>query len=128
MASPHDTAIVIDSTGSMRGLINKYKSEALRLTKETLDSGGRVALYDYRDLNDNYAPKEHCNFLTCDLETVENALDNLEVGGGGGDTPESLLSTSCHEKFAMEIWRYQIAGGANRRKFPVARPWRYDFW
>ena len=95
ISSPHDTAILIDSTGSMINMIDKYKAEALRLAKETLDSGGRVALYDYRDLSDPYQPKEHCNFNTCTLEIFKQELDAISVDGGG-DTPESLLSASLH--------------------------------
>ena len=91
--SPHDTAILIDSTGSMSGLINKYKAEALRLAEKTLESGGRVALYDYRDLEDPYHPVEHCNFTTCTLEKFQSELNTI-VANGGGDTPESLLSSS----------------------------------
>lgn len=93
--SPHDTAILIDSTGSMSGLIARYKAEALRLAKKTLEAGGRVALYDYRDLNDGYEPVERCNFETCDLESFKNGLDVIQADGGG-DTPESLLSASLH--------------------------------
>lgn len=95
ISSPHDTAILIDSTGSMWGMIEQYKAEALRLAKETLDSGGRVALYDYRDLDDPYEPVEHCNFETCTLEVFQSELDTIDIDGGG-DTPESLLSASFH--------------------------------
>lgn len=95
ISSPHDTAILIDSTASMEKLIEKYKSEALRLAQETLDAGGRVALYDYRDLNDPYEPVQRCNFETCTLERFTNELHNIKVGGGG-DLPESLLSGSLH--------------------------------
>lgn len=102
--SEHDTAILIDSTGSMAGLIEKYKAEALRLAKKTFDAGGRVALYDYRDLNDPYQPVEHCNFTTCTLEVVERELDSIEVGGGG-DTAESLLSSSYTMMQKLE-WKY----------------------
>ena len=91
--SPHDTAILIDSTGSMGGLINQYKQEALRLAEKTLNSGGRVALYDYRDLNDPYQPIERCNFETCTLETFREGLGQI-TADGGGDEPESLLSAS----------------------------------
>lgn len=93
--SPHDTAILIDSTGSMSDLIDGYKSEALRLAEKTLSAGGRVALYDYRDLDDGYTPVEHCNFETCDLETFRQGLDEI-MADGGGDDPESLLSASLH--------------------------------
>ena len=95
ITSPHDTAIIIDSTGSMASLINKYKNEAFRLAKETLESGGRVALYDYRDLDDPYQPVEHCNFETCTLETITRELDTIQAENGG-DGPESLLSASFH--------------------------------
>ncbi|MBR3131997.1 cutinase family protein [Candidatus Saccharibacteria bacterium] len=93
--SPHDTAILIDSTGSMSNLIEKYKAEALNLAEKTLSSGGRVALYDYRDLNDGYTPVERCNFETCDLESFQAGLEAIGASGGG-DTPESLLSASLH--------------------------------
>ena len=92
-SSPHDTVILIDSTGSMRSMINNYKDEALRLARETLEAGGRVALYDYRDLKDPYQPVEHCNFNTCTLEVFQKELDNINPDGGGDD-PESLLSAS----------------------------------
>lgn len=93
VSSPHDTAFLIDSTGSMDRLIDRYKNEALRLAKETLGSGGRVALYDYRDLSDPYEPVEHCNFENCTLEKFEAGLKNIKVDGGG-DTLESLMSAS----------------------------------
>ena len=89
--SLHDTAILIDSTGSMSSLIDKYKKEALNLAKQTLENGGRVALYDYRDIKDEYEPKERCNFDTCNLETFKKGLNEISTDGGG-DTSESLLS------------------------------------
>lgn len=93
--SPHDTAILIDSTGSMSSLINRYKDEALRLAEKTFNSGGRVALYDYRDLADPYNPIEYCNFDTCTLESFRTVLSKITVDGGG-DENESLLSASFH--------------------------------
>lgn len=93
VSSPHDTAILIDSTGSMSRMIEKYKSEARRLAEETLNTGGRVALYDYRDLNDPYTPVEHCGFEDCTLELFSQKLEQITVDGGGDDA-ESLLSAS----------------------------------
>ena len=104
ISSPHDTAFLIDSTGSMTDMIDNYKAEALRLATETLNSGGRVALYDYRDLKDPYVPVEHCNFETCTLEIFENELTTI-YADGGGDTPESLLSASFHTMQSLN-WKY----------------------
>ena len=104
ISSPHDTAILIDSTGSMASMIGKYKAEALRLAKETLDSGGRVALYDYRDLSDPYTPVKHCDFDTCTLESFQAGLNAIRADGGG-DTPESLLSASLHVMKDLK-WKY----------------------
>ncbi len=104
ISSPHDTAFLIDSTGSMAGMIEQYKSEALRLATETINSGGRVALYDYRDLSDPYIPVEHCNFETCTLEVFKNELAKIRADGGG-DTPESLLSASFHAMQSLK-WKY----------------------
>lgn len=95
VSSSHDTAILIDSTRSMSKMIKKYKAEALRLAEQTLNSGGRVALYDYRDLIDCYDPVKHCDFDTCTLELFQSELDNIR-SDAGGDTPESLLSASFH--------------------------------
>lgn len=104
ISSPHDTAFLIDSTGSMSSMIESYKAEALRLATETLNSGGRVALYDYRDLGDPYTPVEHCNFETCTLEVFESELATIRADGGG-DTPESLLSASFHTMQSLN-WKY----------------------
>jgi len=91
--STHDTAIIIDSTQSMHILIDQFRDEALRLTEKTLSSGGRIALYDYRDLADPYDLVEHCNFDTCTLDIVRSELEGLKLVGGGDD-PESLLSAA----------------------------------
>lgn len=102
--SLHDTAILIDSTYSMAPMINRYKTEALRLAEETFLAGGRVALYDYRDLKDNYPLTKHCDFESCTLEILEQELDKIRASGGG-DTPESLLSASFHVMKNL-TWKY----------------------
>ena len=103
--SPHDTAILIDSTGSMSGLIGDYKSEALNLAEKTFNAGGRVALYDYRDLIEDYQPVQYCDFETCtDLDTFRAKLNEITVDGGDDD-PESLLSASLHVMKTLK-WRF----------------------
>ena len=92
--SLHDTAILIDSTGSMENYLHDYKREALNLAEKTLNSGGRVALYDYRDLGDPYNINEYCDFDGCTLESFKAGLDAITLGGGGESIEESLLSAS----------------------------------
>ena len=102
-ASPHDTAILIDSTDSMGWLIGQFREEAVRLANETFAVGGRVALYDYRDLADPYEPMARCTFETCTAENFGEYLDSI-VLEGGGDIPESMLSASL--KVMNELsWR-----------------------
>lgn len=102
--SLHDTVFLIDSTGSMGSLINRYKTEAINLAKQTLANGGRVALYDYRDLVNGYEPVERCNFETCTLQTFQAGLDEI-VALGGGDAPESLLSAGFNIMKKLN-WNY----------------------
>ena len=105
VTSSHDTAFLIDATWSMEKLIDDYKEEALRLASETFNSGGRVALFTYHDLDD-FSPSliEHCNFETCTESMFKNELDEI-VPMYGGDIPESLLSGSFHLMKTMK-WRY----------------------
>ncbi|MBQ3306142.1 cutinase family protein [Candidatus Saccharibacteria bacterium] len=101
-AARRDTAILIDTTGSMSGVIDWYRSEALRLASETLSAGGRVALFEYRDLDDPYKTRKILDF-GCSYDDFKTALDNLTVDGGG-DEPESALSGAL---YAMDnlAWR-----------------------
>ena len=76
VVSPHDTVFLIDATWSMETMIDAYKSEALSLAKETLDSDGRVALFAYHDLDD-FADSlvQYCDFESCDsIETFESKM------------------------------------------------------
>lgn len=102
-SSPHDTAILIDSTDSMGWMIAQFREEAMRLANETFAAGGRVALYDYRDLADPYEPMARCTFETCTIENFEGYLDSI-VLSGGGDIPESMLSASLEVMDKLE-WR-----------------------
>ncbi|MBQ3409781.1 cutinase family protein [Candidatus Saccharibacteria bacterium] len=87
-----DTAILIDSSGSMSGLIERYRGEAKRLAAQTYAAGGRVALYDYRDLSDPYDVHQLCDF-SCTQFQFEARLNSITTSGGGDD-PESALSAS----------------------------------
>lgn len=90
-----DTAILIDTTGSMKDTIKKYQSEALKIAKNTTENGGRIALYEYRDLKADgkeLVPHRLCDF-SCSYEEFEKLIKNLKTSGGG-DIPESVLSAS----------------------------------
>ena len=102
-SSPHDTAILIDSTGSMEFMIDQFKDEALRLADETFKIGGRVALYDYRDLDDPYEPTARCSFETCTTDNFAELLNRI-VTGNGGDDAESMLSASVKAMNELK-WR-----------------------
>lgn len=91
--SAHDTALLLDITGSMKDAIKKSKTEILNLAEQIFEARGRVAFYGYGDLNEMREPIEYCNFETCTREKIEAALSNIEVEGGG-DRPESLLSSA----------------------------------
>ena len=91
--SPHDTAIMIDATGSMSGLIERYRNEALNLTKKTLEGGGRVALYTYGDRFAGQEITKLCGFDECGLAEFNEKLQNITVDGGG-DANESVLWSS----------------------------------
>ncbi len=101
--SPHDTAILIDSSGSMTWLLEQTRTEIIKLANETFAAGGRVALYDYRDLNDPYDPRALCDFDTCNAENFQWYLYRI-IPEGGGDDKESLLSASVRAMSQL-TWR-----------------------
>lgn len=90
VASPHDLVFLFDTTGSMQDFINQYRDEAKKLATRVYEQGGRVALFEYRDLQENFDPRLLCDF-SCDQATLFSQLDQLRAYGGK-DRDESLLS------------------------------------
>lgn len=89
-----DTVFLLDSTGSMRSMIDNAKSGIKRLATQTLNLGGKVALYDYRDagVDSGYSnPKLRCGFGTCTSGNITDYVNEIGVDGGG-DEAESVLS------------------------------------
>ena len=87
-----DLVFVIDSTGSMGGLIAGVKnamSELTTLISETSDTF-RIAIVDYKDFGDAYVSKLNVDF-TNDLGLIQAGINGL-FASGGGDTPEAVLS------------------------------------
>ena len=70
-------------TMEFQGDENPEKSSSVNISdefrKETLENNGRVALYDYRDISDKYAPRQHCDFETCTLEIVQKELEGMYI-------------------------------------------------
>lgn len=103
-----NTAIVIDSTLSMKPKIQRYKKEALQLAEESIKNGGKIALFEYKDIfADKFKTKMRCDF-SCSLEKFKIELEDIRVKGGG-DEPESALPAMMD---ALEKLQWQQ--GANK--------------
>lgn len=87
----HDLAILIDTTASMSKYLNKYKKQALDLAKKTIEKGGRVALFEFRDVED--FPTRMVNDFDDSLEEIQEGINSLDTYGGGDDE-ESALSAA----------------------------------
>lgn len=95
-----DVVFVVDTTGSMSGLLEGAKqtiwSIANRLSSGEPRPDIRVGLVAYRDITDEYVTKSFP--LTRDLDTIHGQLSQL-VAAGGGDGPEHVnrgLSDAIH--------------------------------
>jgi Mg-chelatase subunit ChlD len=86
-----DVVFVLDTTGSMGGLIEGAKAKiwsiASRLASGTPTPRIRVGLVGYRDRTDEYVTKRFD--LTEDLDAVYANLQGFQAGGGG-DGPEHV--------------------------------------
>lgn len=89
-SSNRDTVILLDRTGSMTPYIDRYKEEARRLARETLNAGGRIALYTYGDLLYKEEPVRLVDF-GANYTEFDSALNSVSTDGGG-DEPESFYS------------------------------------
>jgi Mg-chelatase subunit ChlD len=86
-----DVVFVLDTTGSMGGLIEAAKEKiwsiATTMASAQQTPEIRIGLVGYRDRGDAYVTK--VVDLSGDLDSVYAALMDFEAGGGG-DTPESV--------------------------------------
>jgi hypothetical protein len=82
---------VLDTTGSMGGLIDGAKQRIWGIVNEVMQSSShpavRIGLVGYRDRGDEYVTTVLP--LTNDLDKVYSTLMNYRAGGGG-DTPEDV--------------------------------------
>ncbi len=87
-----DTVIVIDTTGSMSGLIAKARDQADNLAQRLLatNPSSRIGLVEFRDHGDAFVGRTVVDF-TNDRDRIRAGLDGL-VADGGGDWPEAVYS------------------------------------
>ncbi|MAE95002.1 MAG: hypothetical protein CL910_10110 [Deltaproteobacteria bacterium] len=86
-----EVAFVLDTTGSMSGLIEGAKQKIWSIANQMASSQQkaslRVALIGYRDRGDAYVTRRFD--LTEDIDSIYGHLRAFGAGGGG-DTPESV--------------------------------------
>ncbi len=102
---PLDVAIVIDTTGSMGGQIERLKQtlQAIHLQVSELPTRPdlRFGLVAYRDRDDEYVTQ--VTQFTTDVRAFQRVVDQLSADGGG-DTPEDLQS-ALHDALKKLDWR-----------------------
>lgn len=99
-----EVAFVLDSTGSMGGLIEGAKEKIWSIANNIIAREPkpqvRLGLLAYRDRGDEYITRLHD--LTSDIDKVFANLNKIQAGGGG-DTPESV-NQALHEAVTMMSW------------------------
>jgi len=98
---PVDVAIVLDTTGSMQGQIDRLKRTLkaihFQLTSLPMRPDIRFGMVAYRDKGDTYLTR--VTQFTANVESYQAMLEHL-YADGGGDTPEDLqtaLDVAMHQ-------------------------------
>jgi Mg-chelatase subunit ChlD len=99
-----DVVFVLDTTGSMSGLIEGAKQKIWSVASAMADGRPtpriRIGLVGYRDRGDDYITRSYD--LTDDIDAVYGQLREFRAGGGG-DTPESV-NQALHEAVTGMSW------------------------
>jgi len=99
-----DVVFVLDTTGSMSGLIQTAKEKIWSIATTMASAQPtpeiRIGLVAYRDRGDQYVTK--VVDLSDDLDSVYATLMDFEAGGGG-DTPESV-NQALHDAVHKMSW------------------------
>ena len=99
-----EVCFVLDTTGSMSGLIEGAKQKiwsiANELTRAKPTPDIRMGLIAYRDRGDLYVVKSFD--LTNDIDTIYGQLQTFQAAGGG-DTPESV-NEALQEAVTKMTW------------------------
>jgi len=99
-----DVVFVLDTTGSMSGLIEGAKLKIWSIANSIVGGSPtpelRVGLVGYRDVGDAYVTRAYR--LSGDLDEVYSNLTSFDAGGGG-DTPEHV-NRALHEAVENMEW------------------------
>lgn len=99
-----DVVFVLDTTGSMSGLIAGAKAKIWSLANEMMEAEGipniRFGLVGYRDRGDAYITRRHD--LSNDMDAVYSKLTQFQAEGGG-DWPESV-NQALYEAVTTMSW------------------------
>lgn len=99
-----EVVFVLDTTGSMSGLIEGAKQKIWSIANQMLTAEPRpeirIGLVGYRDREDDYVTRRFP--LTDDVDTIYGHLKQLQADGGG-DTPESV-NQALHEAVTQMGW------------------------
>lgn len=100
-----DVVFVLDTTGSMSGLISGAKRKIWSIANQIISGQPRphvrVGLIGYRDLGDDYVTRRYG--LTEEIDDVQANLRRFRAGGGG-DTPEHV-NRALAEALRRMHWR-----------------------
>ncbi len=107
-----EVAFVLDTTGSMGGLIEGAKRKIWSIATAIVDSNPdadiRMGLVAYRDIGDDYVTKRI--ELTTDIQDLYANLLELKARGGG-DWPESV-----NEALDVAVNKLQWSAGSDTRR------------
>ena len=99
-----EAAFVLDTTGSMSGLIDGAKQKIWAIANQMASAQGspeiRLALIGYRDRGDDYVTSVHD--LSDDIDGLYTRLQTFQAEGGG-DGPESV-NQALHEAVTRLAW------------------------
>jgi len=99
-----EVCFVLDTTGSMSGLIEGAKEKIWSIANEMIAAEPtpelRLALVGYRDRGDEYVTK--LTDLTADIDAIHAKLMEFSANGGG-DGPESV-NQALHEAVTKISW------------------------
>ena len=105
-----DLCFLFDTTGSMQGVLNNCKSNAIRNLNAILEQapGSRVAVAQYRDGSDSFVYRSVCGFTT-NKESLISGINGL-YADEGGDTPEAAYYAmiQCMSGSGIGAWRRNV--------------------